>query len=81
MNMDWRPIESAPKDGSLVYLTWMLDGKPQEMFPMRWGHIQRNGLFPGLVGMWVANDGSYTWNDSDPDGAPTHWAPIVTEKV
>jgi len=43
---------------------------------MQWGHIQRNGLFPGLVGMWVAEDGSFTWQDAD-DLGPTYWRPIT----
>jgi hypothetical protein len=33
--MDWQPIETAPKDGSVIELTWMEDGKPQEIWPMQ----------------------------------------------
>jgi hypothetical protein len=73
--MDWQPIETAPKDGTVVELTWLENGKPQEIWPMQWAHIQRNGLFPGKVGMWTLPNGGATWNDDDPDGAPTHWRP------
>lgn len=68
----WHPIETAPRDGTVVHLTWMENGKPQEIWPMQWGHIQRNGLFPDITGMWVAPDGSITWKESH-DAGPTHW--------
>ena len=72
----WQPIESAPKDGSIIMLTWMENGQPQEQWPMQWGHIQRNGLFPKTVGMWIVPDGSLTWNGTAQDGGPTHWRPL-----
>ncbi|MEN6621463.1 MAG: hypothetical protein ABFD50_07950 [Smithella sp.] len=71
--LEWRPISEAPKDGSLIQLTWMENGKPQEIYTMQWGHIQKNGLYPGVVGMWVDPGGNFTWNESNPEGAPTHF--------
>ncbi|GGP00871.1 hypothetical protein [Stakelama pacifica] len=62
------PIETAPKDGTTI---WVGD-EDAGVFWMRWGHIQKNGLFPGQVGMWVAPGGEFTWNDSDGFG-PTWW--------
>lgn len=71
---DWQDINTAPRDGTVVELTWMENGKAQEIWPCQWCHIQRNALFaPGKVGMWTVPDGSMTWNDSNPVGAPTHW--------
>ncbi len=79
---DWLPIASAPKDGRLIKLGWKepYHTEMQEWFTMRWGHIHQNGLFPGKVGMWVAPDGSFTWNDTDV-GGPTHWMPYEKQET
>lgn len=73
--MKWQPIETAPKDGTIILVGWRLpeDTEMQEWFVMQWGHIQRNGLFPGDVGMWVAPNGSMTWHETN---GPTHWMPL-----
>lgn len=72
---EWQPIDTAPKDGTLVRLCWMDDGLANDQVIMQWGHIQQNALFPGKVGMWVAKNGVMTWND-DGEGGPTHWMPL-----
>jgi hypothetical protein len=82
---EWQPIATAPRDGTIVELTWMgNNGEPQEIWPMQWGHIQRNKLFAGdTVGMWVMPNGGATWTEHDPDGAPTHWRaapPLASEQ-
>lgn len=76
MVSSWQPIDTAPRDGIVVELTWMENGRPQESFAMRWSATQRNPFFaPGVTGMWVVPNGSMTWTEHDPDGAPTHWRP------
>ena len=67
--MDWQPIETAPKDNQPVELTWLKDGKPQEIWEMHWGHIN---VFPNEGGMWRMFDGSFSWNDIGLPG-PTHY--------
>lgn len=74
--LDWKPLGTAPRDGRIVLLTWMDDGKPQDIVPMKWDAEFENGLFPDIVGMWVMSDASMTWTEHDPTGAPTHWADI-----
>lgn len=75
-NRDWRDMKTAPRDGTVVLLTWMHNGKPQEIFPMQWQEAATNDFFaPGVTGMWVLPGGGATWTEHDLDGAPTHWAP------
>lgn len=79
---DWQPIQTAPKDGTLIKIGWKEPHhtEMQEWFVMRWGHIHKNDLFPGQVGMWVAPDGSLTWNGTAEEGGPTHWMPLTDEE-
>ena len=72
----WKPIDkNTPKDGRIIYLTTLdADGNAEEIFSMHWDHTMRNGMFPEVVGMWAAPDGSFTWNTHPRlGGGPTHW--------
>lgn len=77
IDMKWQPIETAPRDGTVILLTAIEDdGSLFEIHPMQWAHIQRNGFFPGKVGMWTAPGGEYTWNGHPGVDGPTHWMPL-----
>lgn len=76
--MEWQPIDTAPKDGSVVTLTWMEEGKPQEIYPgMVWNAFAGNAMVQSGKGIWCirSSDGKIqlTWSEEDVDGAPTHW--------
>lgn len=75
---EWLDISTAPRDGTIIAVGWADDGEMQEWFNMQWGHIQKNGLFPGQVGMWVSPCGSFTWQEED--HGPTHWRPLRVRK-
>ena len=75
---DWQPIETAPKDGTKVDLTWMENGKPQETYcGMVWNIFAGNPFVQAGNCIWAlhADNGKIlmTWSDENPDGAPTHW--------
>lgn len=59
---DWQPIETAPKDGTVVEL----NGE-HRLYPMRglWAH-----------GEWRAEQMSYTLGPARLVPDPTHWTPL-----
>ena len=76
---DWRPIETAPKDGTKI-LIWR-DG--WDYAPVAW----RDAIDcdEGSFGAWVfadhlclgVGDGCLGWNEDIEDGhMPTHWQPL-----
>jgi hypothetical protein len=84
---EWQLIETAPRDGTEIELTWMENGRPQEIYPMRWNFFAGNKLVQDHKGIWALHNRDNnaimaTWSEQDPDGAPTHWRPIsVLERV
>lgn len=62
---EWRPIESAPKDGKRVLLAW--GGKVEQAFYLD------NSNSPTPWKGWRVESGRLT-----PSGKPTHWRPLPT---
>lgn len=62
MTQQWKPIESAPKDGSEI---WTYNG---EQARMRW-------IEGGCYALWIWADDLLSDADPNPD-APTHWMPL-----
>jgi hypothetical protein len=77
----WQPIETAPKDGQTIILGFMENGEITQTAEMQWSHIQRNGFFPGQVGMWVCPGGNFTWNPEPAEFGPSHWMPLPAHPV
>lgn len=78
---EWQPIETAPRDGTEVELTWLENGRPQEIWPLCWNRFATNHLVQDHKGIWAMHDrltGALvmTWSEENPDGAPTHWRPV-----
>jgi len=77
----WQPIETAPRDGTEIRLGFMEDGEIAQTADMQWSHIQRNGMVPGVVGMWVCPGANFTWSEEPAEFGPTHWQPIPAAPV
>ena len=78
----WQPIDSAPKDGRIVDLTWMGADGPEEIWPMQWDSRASNPLAQQGTGIWVLRNAvtgqtEMTWTEKDPEVGPTHWRPRV----
>jgi hypothetical protein len=76
----WRTIDSAPRDGTVIDLTWMEDDKPQEIWPMSWNIFAGNSLVQPHKGIWCLRmpNGKIeaTWSEYNDGGGPTHWRPL-----
>lgn len=68
---DYRPIDSAPRDGRLVQVFHEDVGS----FVMRWNATGSNPLVSTDPGIWEASDGSFTWCE-DHGAGPSHWRPL-----
>lgn len=70
----WNPIHTAPRDGTLVRL-WAPDAPIVEM---RWNPAGTNLIAQRGPGIWEHPSGELTWSEAHPDGAPTHWLPVLS---
>lgn len=72
---DWRPIETAPRDGIPVEV--MAEGMLAAV--MYWD-ANRPSPITDKPGVWVEVDGSAVWSEGDGVG-PTHWRPTMSPAV
>jgi hypothetical protein len=68
--IDWKPMETAPKDGSSVLL-W---ARP-------WAHPHEPDGFSTVVGYWHKFLTRWKASDSDEDLYVTKWAPIRSSEA
>lgn len=71
---DGRPIETAPKDGTVIWL-WAEGMDSEGPFLMHWDPNFINLLVSDKPGLWVMKGGGLTWSDQEYKGGPTHWCP------
>ena len=70
VEVQWRPIETAPKDGTVIDL-W--DGKyMHRVTNVRWGHQRWQDGKPV---------GEKEWGLITHDGKPTHWMPLPQSPI
>ena len=76
--MKWRPIETAPRDGTAVMLCWAIDANGN---PIDWTRDPRTaGVFVQVASWW---EGENAWvvycsmvQDPSLHFDPTHWMPL-----
>lgn len=71
MPEDYRPISTAPRDGTLIEVMDDDSGS----FYMRWNPAGINELVSLQQGIWESYDASFTWSE-DMGFGPTHWRPM-----
>lgn len=69
---DYRPIETAPRDGTVIEVACPGEEGP---FEMRWTKSGFNPSVSKQFGLWVDIWGNFTWCEDHGFG-PTHWRPL-----
>lgn len=72
----WLPIDSAPRDGTLV----LVMDEDVGAFVMRYSPLARNLLAQPGRGLWVAPEGEFTWSEHEGFG-PSKWMPLPEEST
>lgn len=64
MASEWQPIETAPKDGTIVllYIPWM---SGYDVVSASWGYAS-----------WCLTQAGTRCESADADGSATHWMPL-----
>lgn len=77
--MEWRPVETAPKDGQQILLCQATNSKGEPLSTLSFA------LFVQVASWWGDKAGWMVYCDlvQDPQlhFEPTHWAPIPTPPV
>lgn len=73
---EWRPIDSAPRDGTVIEVMDEDCGR----FSMRWNPAGFNGLVSSTPGIWESPGDDFTWCEDDGYG-PTYWRPLAVGEV
>lgn len=73
MSDDWRAIETAPRDGTLIEVMDHDCGR----FAMRWNPAGHNEIFQKEYGngIWECPGNNFTWSEDEGAG-PRYWRPI-----
>jgi hypothetical protein len=76
--MDWQPIETAPQDGTRVYLMRVRSAALKTLPDILWvkvgrwyGHWQH-----GYIKCWREDSLAAGWDTGMIPLAPSHWAPL-----
>lgn len=72
MSDDYRPIETAPRDGTVIEVF----AEDAGAFLMRWNPSGENCLVSKSPGIWECPGGNFTWCEDDGFG-PEWWRPAV----